>query len=51
MASMFARKSAVVSDPPLAKWLFNSKIAAWLWLPLRIWLGWQWIAASATQDC
>lgn len=45
MASLFARKG-VVSDPPLAKWLFNSKIAAWLWLPLRIWLGWQWIVAS-----
>jgi len=47
MTSLFARKVTVVSDPPLATWLFNSKIAAWLWLPLRIWLGWQWIAASA----
>jgi thiosulfate dehydrogenase (quinone) large subunit len=46
MTSLIARKGVVVSDPPLAKWLFNSKIAAWLWLPLRIWLGWQWIAAS-----
>ncbi len=46
MNSLFARKGTVVSDPPLAKWLFNSKIAAWLWLPLRVWLGWQWIAAS-----
>ncbi len=45
MASLFARKS-VVSDPPLAKWLFSNKIAAWLWLPLRVWLGWQWISAS-----
>jgi len=47
MTSLFARKGTVVSDPPLATWLFNSKIAAWLWLPLRIWLGWQWITASA----
>jgi thiosulfate dehydrogenase (quinone) large subunit len=46
MTSFFGRKGTVISDPPLARWLFNSKIAAWLWLPLRIWLGWQWIAAS-----
>ena len=46
MASLFARKDSVVSDPPLARWLFNSKIAAWLWLPLRIWFGLQWIQAA-----
>ena len=46
MASLFARKDAMVSDPPLSKWLFSSKIAAWLWLPLRLWLGWQWISAA-----
>lgn len=35
-----------ITDPPIAKWLFNTSIAGWLWLPLRIWLGWQWIDAS-----
>ncbi len=33
-------------DPPLARFLFTDKRAAWLWLPLRIWLGMQWIDAS-----
>lgn len=36
----------IVKDPPLAQKLFNSTYAAWLWLPLRIWLGYQWIDAS-----
>jgi thiosulfate dehydrogenase (quinone) large subunit len=46
MASVFARKGKVVQDPPLAKFLFTDPRAAWLWLPLRIWLGIQWIQAS-----
>ncbi|HVN55935.1 MAG TPA: DoxX family protein [Anaerolineaceae bacterium] len=46
MASLFARNENVVSNPPLAKWLFESKVAALLWLPLRIWLGLQWIMAA-----
>jgi thiosulfate dehydrogenase [quinone] large subunit len=35
-----------VNDPPLAQKLFNSTYAAWLWLPLRIWLGYQWLDAA-----
>lgn len=47
MASLVnARKGQVVQDPPLAKWLFSSPIAGWLWLIPRIWLGWQWVQAS-----
>jgi thiosulfate dehydrogenase [quinone] large subunit len=42
-------KSRIVSDPPAAKWLFNSKYASLLWLPLRIWLGYQWIEASLSK--
>ncbi len=32
-----------VEDPPFARWLLNEPWAALLWLPLRIWLGWQWL--------
>lgn len=32
-----------VEDPPLARWLLNEPWAALLWLPLRLWLGWQWL--------
>jgi thiosulfate dehydrogenase (quinone) large subunit len=46
MASVLTRKGKVVQDPPLAKFLFSDPRAAWLWLPLRIWLGIQWIQAA-----
>lgn len=33
-------------DPPLARLLFSDPRLAWLWLPLRVWLGWQWLDAG-----
>jgi thiosulfate dehydrogenase [quinone] large subunit len=39
-------KGETVQDPPIAVKLFNHPLAAWLWLPIRVWLGWQWVAAS-----
>ena len=35
-----------LQDPPLAQLLFSDKRAAWFWLVLRVWLGWQWIQAA-----
>jgi thiosulfate dehydrogenase [quinone] large subunit len=34
---------AVVTDPPIARFLFGDLRLAWLWLPLRVWLGWDWL--------
>src|SRR5688572_9352059 len=34
---------AEIPAPPLARWLFLSPQAAWLWLPLRLYLGWSWM--------
>lgn len=39
----------VVGDPPLARFLFASPTAALLWLPIRVWLGWQWLDASLSK--
>jgi thiosulfate dehydrogenase (quinone) large subunit len=39
-------RDRVIEDPPLAQKLFGDARAAWLWLPLRIWLGWQWLEAG-----
>ena len=36
----------VIEDPPIARFLFSDVRAAWLWLPLRIWLGYQWVEAA-----
>jgi thiosulfate dehydrogenase [quinone] large subunit len=36
----------IVSDPPLIHKLLNLPAAGLLWLPVRIWLGWQWLEAG-----
>jgi thiosulfate dehydrogenase (quinone) large subunit len=46
MSILNIRDNRVFQDPPLAQKLFNSSRAAWLWLPLRIYLGYQWLEAG-----
>ncbi len=46
MAAVVTRKGKVVQDPPLVKLLTSNPLAALLWLPLRIWLGYQWLEAA-----
>ncbi len=36
----------VLEEPPLAKFLFADTRVAWLWLPLRLYLGWAWLEAG-----
>ena len=36
----------LIEDPPIAQLLFSSTRMAWLWLILRVWLGWQWVEAA-----
>lgn len=40
------RKGAVVQEPSAITTLLNHPLAAWLWLPIRVWLGWQWLNAG-----
>src|SRR4051812_11436758 len=35
-----------ITDPPVALFLFGDTRLAWLWLPLRLWLGYQWITSG-----
>ena len=35
-----------VHDPPLARRLFGNTGSAWLWLVVRVWLGYQWVDAG-----
>ena len=46
MSEFVTRRGKIIQNPPFVRWLFNNIHAAWLWLPLRIWLGYQWIEAS-----
>ena len=43
------RKGAVVQEPSIVSMLLNHPLAAWLWLPIRVWLGWQWLTAGWEQ--
>jgi thiosulfate dehydrogenase [quinone] large subunit len=39
-------KSVCIEEPKLAKFFFTDKRAAWLWLPLRLYLGYMWFEAG-----
>ena len=47
MANVITRKGEVVQDPPFVQKLLSDPRAGWLWLPLRIWLGYQWLEAGS----
>ena len=42
-------RRVAVTDPPLARFLFQSTGAAWLWLGVRLWVGWQLFAAGENK--
>jgi thiosulfate dehydrogenase [quinone] large subunit len=46
MSKVTTFNGRVVEDPPIAKFLFSDARAAWIWLPIRLWLGYQWIEAG-----
>ncbi len=46
MNALTNRKNVVVQDPPLARFLFNDTRSSWLWLVLRLWLGYNWVDAG-----
>ena len=35
-----------IEEPRIARWLFNSRQGAWVWLVVRVWLGYQWFHAG-----
>jgi thiosulfate dehydrogenase [quinone] large subunit len=46
MAAIVTRRGQVVQDPPLVNRLLNTPLAGLLWLPLRVWLGVQWLESG-----
>ena len=46
MASVVTRKGEVVQDPPFVTKFLSDPRAGWLFLLLRVWLGYQWVEAS-----
>lgn len=39
-------KGAAIREPSFVSTLLSHPLAAWLWLPVRLWLGWQWVNAG-----
>jgi thiosulfate dehydrogenase [quinone] large subunit len=46
MSALLTRKNQVVQDPPLARYLFADTRSSWIWLLVRLWLGYKWIDAG-----
>lgn len=40
------QRGRLIQDPPLVRSLFSEPKAAYLWLAVRLWLGYQWIDAA-----
>ncbi|AOV07538.1 DoxX family protein [Sporosarcina ureilytica] len=39
-------KNVIVEENPLSRWLFSNTISAWIWLVLRVYLGYSWLKAG-----
>jgi thiosulfate dehydrogenase [quinone] large subunit len=46
MSAISTRKGKTIQDPAFVTWLLSSPLAGLIWLPIRVWLGWQWIDAA-----
>lgn len=42
-----AKGHVLIQDPPIAELFFSNTRTAWVWLLLRVWLGWQWLEAAS----
>lgn len=43
------RVATQVPEPPLARFLFADTRIAWLWLIVRVYVGWQWLVAGTEK--
>mgnify|MGYP002508103873 CR=1 FL=1 len=39
-------KTIIVDENPLSRWLFSNTTSAWIWLLLRLYLGYSWLMAG-----
>ena len=44
--STIVKTNRIIEDPPIASFLFSDTRSAWLWLVVRLWLGYEWVAAG-----
>ncbi len=41
--------ATTIEEPRVARYVFASKAASWVWLIVRLWLGYEWISAGASK--
>jgi thiosulfate dehydrogenase (quinone) large subunit len=41
-----SRGPVYIEEPAVARWLFGSSHASWIWLVARLWLGWEWLQSG-----
>jgi thiosulfate dehydrogenase [quinone] large subunit len=46
MSQIVTRKHTVVQDPPIAQWLFSDTRLAWVWVIVRVYIGWSWLTSG-----
>jgi len=46
MATAISRKGELIENPPVLSWLFNDTRAAWIWLVVRLYVGYEWVTAG-----
>src|SRR6476646_3027582 len=39
-------ETPTILDSPVARFLFSDPRMAWVWLPLRVWLGYEWLTSG-----
>lgn len=39
-------KQYIIDDSPLAKFLFSNPKSSWIWLIIRVYVGWEWLVAG-----
>src|SRR6266536_1119913 len=40
------KEGTIIEEPKVARFLFTSTTASWLWLAARLWIGYQWLHAG-----
>ena len=46
MSAAVTRKGQILQDPPIVQKLLTDTRAGWIWVLLRVWLGYQWLDAA-----
>ena len=49
MKNVQPKSATQVPEPPLARFLFADTRIAWLWLIVRLYVGWQWLVAGTEK--